>query len=87
MSATSPTPATVPDAEAIGQALAAGQLAVADPATGYHRTLYAPCPTDGQPAAVWQVVKEHGGAITQLTMRCARCGGDFVADREALYLR
>ena len=87
MSATSPTPAAAPDAEAIRQALAAGQLTVADPATGYHRTLYAPCPADGQGAAVWRVVKEQGRAITQLTMRCARCGGDFVAAPEALYLR
>ena len=77
----------MPDPEAIAQALAAGQLTVADPATGYHRALYAPCPADGQPAAVWRVVKEHGGAITQLTMRCARCGADFVAAPEALYLR
>ena len=87
MSATSPTPAAAPDAEAIRQALAAGQLTVADPATGYHRALYAPCPADGQGAAVWRVVKEQGRAITQLTMRCARCGGDFVAGPEALYLR
>jgi hypothetical protein len=87
MSATSPTPAAAPDAEAIGRALAAGQLAVTDPATGYHRTLYASCPADGQPAAVWRVVKEHGGAITQLTMRCARCGEEFVAAPEALFLR
>jgi hypothetical protein len=87
MSATSPTPAAGHDAEAIRRALAAGQLAVADPATGYHRALYAPCPADGQPAAVRRVVREHGGAITQLTMRCARCGGEFVATPEALALR
>jgi hypothetical protein len=87
MSATHPAPTELRDPDAIRQALAAGQLTVADPATGYHRALYAPCPVDGQPAAVWRVVKEHGGAITQLTMRCARCGGDFVAPPEALYLR
>jgi hypothetical protein len=87
MSATSPTPAAVHDAAAIRRALAAGQLAVADPASGYHRALYAPCPADGQPAAVWRVVKEHGGAITELTMRCSRCGGEFVAKPEALFLR
>ena len=79
--------AAVPDPEAIAQALAAGQLTVTDPATGYHRTIYAACPTDGQPAAVRQVVKEHGGAITQVTMRCAHCGAEFVAAPEALYLR
>jgi hypothetical protein len=86
MSATRPTPADVHDPEAIRQALAAGQLTVTDPATGYHRALYAPCPADGQPAAVCRVVKEHGGAITQLTMRCARCSGEFVAAPEALSL-
>jgi hypothetical protein len=87
MSPTSPTPAELHDPVAIQQALAAGQLTVADPATGYHRALYAPCPADGQGAAVWRVVKEHGGAITGLTMRCARCGGEFAAAPEALYLR
>ena len=87
MSATSSTPVEVRDAGTIQQALAAGQLSVTDPATGYHRALYAPCPADGQRAAVWRVVKEHGGAITQLTMRCARCGGEFVAASETLYLR
>ncbi len=87
MSATSPTPAAVHDAEAIREALAGGHLAVIDPATGYHRALYAPCPADGQGAAVWRVVKEHGGAITLLTKRCARCGGEFAAAAETLYLR
>jgi hypothetical protein len=86
MRATRPTPADGHDPQAIRQALAAGQLTVTDLATGYHRALYAPCPADGQPAAVWRVVKEHGGTITQLTMRCARCGGQFVAAPEALYL-
>ncbi len=87
MSATSSTPVEVRDAGTIQQALAAGQLSVPDPVTGYHRALYAACPADGQGAAVWRVVKEHGGAITQLTMRCARCGGEFVAASETLYLR
>jgi hypothetical protein len=77
----------VRDAEAIQRALSAGQLSVADQETGYHRSLYAPCPSDGQPAGVWRVVKEHGGAITELTMRCSRCGGEFVAKPEALFLR
>jgi hypothetical protein len=87
MSATQPAPTEVHDPDAIRQALAAGQLTVADSATGYHRALYAPCPADGQSAAVWRVVTEHGGAITQVTVRCARCGADFVAAPEALYLR
>ena len=75
------------DTDAVKRALAAGQLTSADAATGYQRSLYADCPTDGQPAAVWRVVREHGGAITEVTMRCARCGTEFVAPVESLYLR
>ena len=72
---------------AIQQALAAGQLTVPDPATGYHRTLYAACPDDGQPASVRRVVRGARGAITQLTLRCPRCGREFTPAPEALHLR
>lgn len=75
------------DVEAVKRALAAGQLTVADPATGYHRSMYADCPADGQAASIWRVVREHGGAITQVTMRCSRCGKEFMAPAESLYLR
>ncbi len=72
---------------AVHAALAAGQLTVADPTTGYQRSLYATCPKDGQPAAVWRVVRGSHRAITALTMRCPRCGTEFSAPLESLYLR
>jgi hypothetical protein len=77
----------VQDQEAVARALAAGQLTVADPATGYHRSLYADCPADGHSASVWRVVRGSGHAITELTMHCPSCGTTFIARPEALYLR
>jgi hypothetical protein len=74
-------------ATGIQAALAAGQLTVADPATGYHRSLYAACPKDGQSAAIWRVVRGARSAITALTMRCPSCGTEFSAPFESLYLR
>ena len=80
-------PTALHDVETIKKALLAGQLTVADPVTGYHRSLYADCPTCQQPAAIWRIVKEHEHEITQTTMRCARCGAEFVAPIENLYLK
>jgi hypothetical protein len=80
-----PTPSE--DHAAIRAALAAGQLTVTDPATGYHRSLYAACPMDGQPAAIWRVVRGAQRAITALTMHCPSCGTEFSAPVESLYLR
>jgi hypothetical protein len=80
-----PTPAE--DRAAIGDALAEGRLSVADPATGYHRSFYAPCPADGRLAAVWRVERGARRAITALTMRCPRCGAEFRAGPDALRLR
>jgi hypothetical protein len=77
----------VEDQEAVARALAAGQLTVTDPATGYHRSLYADCPADGHPASVWRVVRGAGHAITELTMHCPSCGSEFTARPESLYLR
>ncbi len=78
---------TLDDRAAVQQALAAGQLTVLDPATGYHRSFYAACPVDGQPASVWRVVRGPQRAITSLTMRCSRCGTEFTAGAETLFLR
>jgi len=75
------------DTAAIRQALASGQLAVADPATGYHRSIWADCPGDGHSAGTWRIVRGAGHAITELTMRCPACGQEFVAATESLYLR
>jgi hypothetical protein len=74
------------DAAAIQRALAAGQLSVTDPATGYHKSMYAPCPADGQLASVWRVERGPQHAITGLIMRCSRCGTEFRAPPETLIL-
>ena len=73
--------------EGVQQALAAGQLSVVDPTTGYHRSIVADCPSDGQPASVRRISRASGGAITDLTMHCTRCGKEFKASPDALYLR
>jgi hypothetical protein len=73
--------------EAIRQALAAGQLTVTDPRTGYHRPLAAPCPADGQAAGVWRVVRGPARAITAVVLRCPSCGTEFTPALEALSLR
>ena len=78
---------TATDTKAIRQALAAGQITVPDPTTGYHRAMYADCPLDGQPARIRQIVREHGREITSVTMSCSRCANEFAAPVEALYLR
>jgi hypothetical protein len=77
---------TQKDAEAIERALAAGQLSVADPSTGYHRSFYADCPKDGQRSAVRRVARS-AQAITELTMYCGQCGHTFTAPADSLYLR
>lgn len=77
----------VASSEAVKQALAAGRVTVVDPATGYHQSLYADCPSDHQPATVWRVVRGPGHEIVELTMRCPQCGTEFVAPPESLYLR
>jgi hypothetical protein len=78
---------SVEEREAIRQALAAGQLTVTDPATGYHRPLAAPCPGDGQAASVWRVVRGPAHAITAVVLRCPSCGTEFTPTAESLYLR
>jgi hypothetical protein len=75
------------DTEVVKQALAAGQITVPDLSTGYHRTMYADCPADGQPARIRQIVREHGREITSVTMYCSRCANEFIAPVESLYLR
>jgi hypothetical protein len=72
---------------AIAQALAAGQITVTDPTTGYHRPIVASCPADGQAAGIWRVVRGPAHAITALTMRCPSCGAEFTPAPDALVLR
>jgi len=73
--------------QSVEQALAAGRLTVVDPATGYHRSMYAACPRDGSAAAVWRIARGAGGAVIELTMHCSQCGHEFKAAREAIFLR
>jgi hypothetical protein len=74
------------DSAAVRRLLAAGQTTFIDPATGHLQALTADCPTDGQPASVRRVTRESGAGILEVTMRCTRCAGDFVAPAQTLYL-
>lgn len=73
--------------EAVKRALAAGHITVPDTTTGFHRAMYAACPSDGEPAGIRQIVREHGREITRVTMYCPRCANEFVTPVESLYLR
>jgi hypothetical protein len=66
--------------------LAAGRTSQVDPQTGRLQEIRAKCPTDGVPASVRRVTREHGGAIAEVTLRCPRCYTDFVAPQDTLYL-
>ena len=74
------------ESEAVREALAAGRLSVPDPETGFHHDVYATCPNDGERVHARRVVRGARGAITQVTMRCPRCGTEFVAAPESLHL-
>ena len=74
------------DSAAVRRLLAAGQTAFIDPATGHRQAFTADCPVDGQPAGVRRVTRERGAGIMEVTMRCTRCAGDFVAPAQTLYL-
>lgn len=77
---------SVEDSAAVRQALAEGQITVTDPATGYHRAMFADCPNDGQPAAIHRVVRGPAHAITELIMHCSRCDREFAPSPESVYL-
>ena len=74
------------DADTVKRALAAGHLSVPDPATGYHRSMYADCP-NGHAAAVHRIVRLRHPEIAEVHMRCATCGAEFTAPVEAIYLK
>jgi hypothetical protein len=73
--------------EAVRAALAGGATTSIDRTNGRKTELYAACPTDGQPSSVRRFTRGERGSITAVTMRCSRCGGEFVPPVEALYLR
>lgn len=75
------------DAAAVREALAAGRLAVPDPASGFHHAMYAECPHDGTHASVRRVERGARGAITQVTARCPQCGAEFAVAPDDLRLR
>jgi hypothetical protein len=84
MAATSP--AKSQDKQAIEQALAGGHLTVLDTATGYHRSMYADCPTDGERSSVRRIVRGPMHAITDVIMHCPRCGNEFTPMVDEIYL-
>ena len=73
--------------ELVRQALSCGELTVTDPETGFHRLVYADCPTDGQAARPVRIVRGPDRGVAQVTMRCPRCGNEFVPSTAAIYLR
>jgi hypothetical protein len=74
------------DSDIVLQALAAGKITVPDPATGYQRSIYAKCPNDGEEVTIRRIVRGSGGAITEVAMRCTRCGHEFTPAPDSLYL-
>ncbi len=79
--------ASTDEVAAVREALVAGRLTVPDPDSGFHHPMYAVCPNDGDHAQVRRVVRGAGGSITEVTVRCPRCGVEFVAGPEELHLR
>ena len=73
------------DLSKIKQALAAGRLTVPDPATGYHRSLYARCPHDREESSVYRIEKT-GEAITRVVFRCPECSRQFDAAPRGMIL-
>jgi hypothetical protein len=74
------------DLEQIKQMLSAGQLTVPDPATGYHRALYARCPRDRHDSAVYRIDRS-AESITKVVFRCPICSRQFETIPEKMFLR
>ncbi len=70
----------------IKQMLSAGRLTIPDLTTGYHRSLYACCPEDGNDSPVHRIDRS-GEAITQVVFRCPICSGQFSTAPENMFLR
>jgi len=64
------------DVEKIKQALLSGRLTIPDPATGYHRSLYARCPLDGKESPVGRI-ERSASAITRVVFDCPLCDKQF----------
>lgn len=77
---------TQTELERIKGMLSRGQLAVRDPATGFHHYLYARCPKSGHESPVHRVDKS-GVAIIRVVFRCPVCGMDFDTGAENMFLR
>jgi len=74
------------DTGRIKQMLSAGHLSVADPDTGYLRSLYACCPGDGNDAPAHRVDRSRE-SITRVIFRCPACGGQFDVPADKMFLR
>lgn len=70
----------------IKAALLAGRLAVTDPATGYQRSLHAPCPRDRHECGVYRI-ERSGEQITRVVFRCPICGDQFDGNLKTMFLR
>jgi len=72
--------------EQIKQMLSAGRLTIPDPATGYHRALYARCPKDRHDSSVYRI-ERSGEAITRVVFRCPICNEQFDTVPQKMFLR
>jgi hypothetical protein len=75
------------EATAVRAALDAGRLTVPDPKSGFQHSMYATCPNDGTHVPARRIVREAGGAITQVTAKCPQCGAEFSPTPDELHLR
>lgn len=70
----------------IKQALSAGRLTVPDKTTGYHRSIYACCPSEGYESPVHRI-ERAGNSISRVIFRCPICSNQFDAAPKNMLLR
>ena len=70
----------------IKQALSAGHLTVPDKTTGYHRSIYSCCPSEGHESPIYRI-ERSGNSISRVIFRCPICSGQFDAMPKNMFLR
>jgi hypothetical protein len=66
--------------------LSRGQLSIPDQVTGFHHSLYACCPKDGNDSLIYRT-ERSGVAITRVVFRCPICSVNFDASVDSMFLR
>jgi hypothetical protein len=70
----------------IKQTLAAGRLTVPDKSTGYYRSIYACCPSEGHESPVHRI-ERSGISISRVIFQCPICSVQFDTRPENMFLR